>query len=74
MTNREAVNAVRVGAVLRALRTRAGMTQLDVSKATGIGRAIVARLEAGRHLQTLDSIERYCTAVGASVREVFCID
>ena len=64
-----------VGGKLRCLRGRAGMTLDQVAAAMGSHRPVVARLEGGQAAaetgHDVDSILRYCAAVGADPREVF---
>lgn len=64
-----------VGRHLAYLRTREGFTQQQVADRSGILRPIVARMEAGRHLQSLDVLMRYADAIGVRLTEiVFILD
>lgn len=49
---------------LRAARHRVSMTQQQVAEHTGMLRPIVARIEAGRHMVSIDTLIRYADAVG----------
>lgn len=53
-----------LGARMRELRVKAGLTQAAVSDRTGIHRPIIARLEGGAHVPRIDSILRYARAIG----------
>jgi DNA-binding XRE family transcriptional regulator len=50
-----------------AARTRAGKTQAQVAEAMGISQPAVAKIEAGK-VKSLDTLQRYATAVGCKVR------
>ena len=64
-----------LGAHLKYLRTREGLTQSEVALKTGMHRPIVARMEAGRYLPSLDGLLRYADAIGVRVTEiVFILD
>ncbi|WP_038211853.1 helix-turn-helix transcriptional regulator [Xenophilus azovorans] len=54
-----------VAAELIAARTRAGLTQADVAAAMGTTQSTVARLEGGKAVPSLRSVQRYAHAVGA---------
>ena len=57
----------RVGFVLRALRLRLGLRQLDVGARAGVSQQLVSLAELGRfEALTLHAIRRIATAVGAS--------
>lgn len=49
------------------------MTLDQVAAAMGSHRPIVGRLEAGRCLQTLDSLSRYARATGGDLWQVFAV-
>ena len=50
---------------LIAARIRAGMTQSDVAQRMGTTQSVVARLEGGKTVPSLRSVQRYAQAVGA---------
>ena len=49
---------------LIAARTQAGLTQADVAERMGTTQSTVARLEAGKAVPSLRSLQRYAQAVG----------
>ena len=59
-----------VGAELRRLRLAAGLTQSEVGRATGVDRAIVARVERGIHGASLRTIDRQARACNGSLARV----
>lgn len=72
MTNLELANPVRIGAALRALRLRAGLTPTALAGLLGHHRAgWVYAVEDGEKVPRLSSIRRWCEAVNARVCEVF---
>jgi ribosome-binding protein aMBF1 (putative translation factor) len=55
-----------VGAMVDA-RHQAGLTQAEVAARMGTTQSVIARLEAARHLPSLEMITRYATAIGRRV-------
>lgn len=53
-----------IGQAMRDARRSAGLTIAEVARRMGTHRPIVGRLEAGRHLQSLEMIWAYAAAVG----------
>ena len=49
---------------LIAARTQAGLTQADVAERMGTTQSTVARLEGGRSVPSLRSLQRYAQAAG----------
>ena len=49
---------------LIAARTKAGLTQADVAERMGTTQSTVARLEGGKALPSMRSLQRYAQAVG----------
>ena len=49
---------------LIAARTKAGLTQADVAERMGTTQSTVARLEGGKAVPSLRSLQRYAQAVG----------
>jgi DNA-binding XRE family transcriptional regulator len=49
---------------LIAARTQAGLTQADVSERMGTTQSTVARLEGGKAVPSMRSLQRYAQAVG----------
>jgi len=65
-----AVDGARLGARLRELRLAAGLTQAELARRTGIHRPNIARVEAGRHTPSLETLARLATAIGVSTTVV----
>ncbi len=53
-----------LGERLRALRLAAGLTQAELARRTGIHRPNIARVEAGRHTPSLETLNRLASAIG----------
>lgn len=56
----------RLGSRLRQLRLDAGLTQAELAERTGIHRPNIARVEAGRHTPSLDTLARLADAIGVA--------
>jgi len=65
-----AVDGARLGARLRELRLAAGLTQAELARRTGIHRPNIARVEAGRHTPSLETLARLATAIGVPTTTV----
>jgi DNA-binding XRE family transcriptional regulator len=63
-SNGATLDGHRLGARLRQLRKAAGLTQAELSRRTGIHRPNIARVEAGRHTPSLETLARLATAIG----------
>ena len=50
---------------LIAARSRAGLTQGEVAERMGTAQSVVARLESGRRVPSMRTVQRYAQAVGA---------
>ncbi len=59
-----------LGARLKKLRLSSGLTQAELARRTGIHRPNIARVEAGRHTPSLDTISRIATAIGIPATEI----
>jgi len=73
LTNREAdiaIDGEKLGARLRELRLAAGLTQAELARRTGIHRPNIARVEAGRHTPSLETLARIANAIGVSTTHV----
>ncbi len=46
-------------------RTKAGMTQDDVAQKMGTTQSAVARLESGKRMPSMRTVQRYAKAIGA---------
>lgn len=65
-----AVDGARLGARLRELRLAAGLTQAELARRTGIHRPNIARVEAGRHTPSLETLARLASAIGVPTTTV----
>lgn len=65
-----AIDGEKLGARLRALRLEAGLTQAELARRTGIHRPNIARVEAGRHTPSLETLARIANAIGVSTTHV----
>ena len=65
-----AIDGERLGARLRKLRLEAGLTQAELARRTGIHRPNIARVEAGRHTPSLETLARIANAIGVSTTQV----
>jgi DNA-binding XRE family transcriptional regulator len=73
MTNGQndiAIDGEKLGARLRQLRLAAGLTQAELARRTGIHRPNIARVEAGRHTPSLETLARIANAIGVSTTHV----
>ena len=68
------IDGSRLGARLRALRLEAGLTQAELARRTGIHRPNIARVEAGRHTPSLETLARLATAIGVPTTRVLAED
>jgi transcriptional regulator with XRE-family HTH domain len=50
---------------LIAARSRAGMTQGQVAEVMGTTQSVIARLESGKRMPSLRTVQRYAQAIGA---------
>lgn len=50
---------------LIAARSRAGLTQNEVAQRMGTKQSVIARLEGGRSIPSMRTVQRYAQAVGA---------
>ena len=50
---------------LIAARSRAGLTQSDVAQRMGTTQSVIARLEGGKRIPSMRTVQRYAHAVGA---------
>lgn len=68
------IDGARLGARLRALRLEAGLTQAELARRTGIHRPNIARVEAGRHTPSLETLSRLAIAIGVPTTRVLSED
>lgn len=69
-----AIDGVRLGKRLRELRLAASLTQAELARRTGIHRPNIARVEAGRHTPSLETISRLASAIGVPTTAVLAED
>lgn len=65
-----AIDGAKLGARLRELRLAAGLTQAELARRTGIHRPNIARVEAGRHTPSLETLARLASAIGVPTTHV----
>lgn len=68
------IDGAKLGARLRALRLEAGLTQAELARRTGIHRPNIARVEAGRHTPSLETLARLAHAIGVPTTRVLMDD
>jgi len=64
------IDGATLGKRLRELRLAAGLTQAELARRTGIHRPNIARVEAGRHTPSLETLARLAQAIGVSTTRV----
>ncbi len=64
------IDGQRLGARIRSLRLAAGLTQAELARRTGIHRPNIARVEAGRHTPSLETLARLASAIGVPTTRV----
>lgn len=72
--NREIMDCKRISRKMREARVAAGLLQSQVAEAMKTSRPNIARIERGTYPVKLDTLERYCSAVGVSVLYVLGVD
>ncbi len=65
-----AIDGAKLGARIRELRLAAGLTQAELARRTGIHRPNIARVEAGRHTPSLETLARLAAAIGVPTASV----
>jgi len=60
-----------VGARLKELRRRTGLTQEQLADAVGLDARHLSRLEVGRHFPSLDSLDKIATQLNVPLGEFF---
>lgn len=68
--NNGEVDGVTLGKRIRELRLAAGLTQAELARRTGIHRPNIARVEAGRHTPSLETLTRLAQAIGVPTTRV----
>lgn len=64
------IDGGKLGARIRELRLAAGLTQAELARRTGIHRPNIARVEAGRHTPSLETLARLAAAIGVPTASV----
>lgn len=64
------IDGLALGQRIRRLRVAAGMTQAELARRTGIHRPNIARVEAGRHTPSLETLGRLADAMGIAPSKV----
>jgi DNA-binding XRE family transcriptional regulator len=67
------IDGSKLGARIRELRLAAGLTQADLARRTGIHRPNIARVEAGRHTPSLETLARLAAAIGVPTTSVLSV-
>ena len=65
-----AVDALELGAALRARRRALGLTQLDAAELAGVGERFVHEVETGSGNPGLQGVHRLCRALGLEIMVV----
>jgi transcriptional regulator with XRE-family HTH domain len=60
-----------IGPRLRRLRVQKGLSQGDIEKATGLLRCYTSRVENGYTIPSLETLERFATALGVPLYQLF---
>lgn len=56
---------------LRRMREQAGLTQVDLAKASGVDRGTIIRVESGKRSPTIETLEKLARAMGAEIGDFF---
>lgn len=62
---------MKIGKRIRGLRKEKGITLEELSRKSGVALATLSRMETGKMTGTLDSHNRICRALGASLAELY---
>jgi len=68
------IDGTKLGARVRELRLAAGLTQAELARRTGIHRPNIARVEAGRHTPSLETLARLAAAIGVPTASVLDVN
>lgn len=60
-----------IGTRLRFLREEKGLSQGDVEKTTGLLRCYISRIENGHTIPSLETLERFASALGVPLYKLF---
>ncbi len=64
------ITGKKLGARVKELRLAAGLTQAELARRTGIHRPNIARVEAGRHTPSLETLDRLAQAIGVPTTQL----
>ncbi len=70
-STKQYIKGSELGARLKQLRTSAGLTQAELARRTGIHRPNIARVEAGRHTPSLETLSKLAAAIGVPTTRIF---
>jgi len=62
--------ALRIGTRVRELRQQKGLTSYELARRAGIARPNISRIERGKHVTSVDTLERLSRALGVTVAEL----
>lgn len=62
---------IKIGERIRELRKKRGLSQGDIERVTGMLKAYVSRVEHGHTVPSLESLERFSSALGIELHEIF---
>jgi DNA-binding XRE family transcriptional regulator len=64
------LTAQNVGARIKSVRKKLKITQKELAKATDIDQAIISKIETGKHLPRVDTIERIANGLGVTMSQL----
>jgi transcriptional regulator with XRE-family HTH domain len=67
----QGVSAMSIGARIRELREQKHLSQGDIEKATGLLRCYTSRVENGHTVPSLETLERFASALGVPLYQLF---
>jgi transcriptional regulator with XRE-family HTH domain len=67
----QGASAMSIGARIRELREQKGLSQGDIEKATGLLRCYTSRVENGHTVPSLETLERFASALGIPLYHLF---
>jgi transcriptional regulator with XRE-family HTH domain len=68
---KEGVKTMAIGARIRQVREQKGLSQGDIERSTGLLRCYTSRVENGHTVPSLETLERFATALGIPLHELF---
>jgi transcriptional regulator with XRE-family HTH domain len=67
----QGASAMSIGARIRELREQKSLSQGDIEKATGLLRCYTSRVENGHTVPSLETLERFASALGVPLYQLF---